>query len=320
MVGYGETLLRSKRPGWESAYINYDNLKSIVEEVERLYQSLEETPTPTPTASYESEHESLLVEEGIVSVDEAATLEKASQLSEQFLRALRNQVEKISLFALSRQGELADAVGSLRFNSHLGGDEEEVEIMEDKKTPILKDSKVSTSYGSLAITSSESNVDSTTNSIEAGSVSPYVDELSFLLPQISSQAADKDGLRGVSEKFPRPMFAGKTVLELTERASSISNSLIASDMNRDGNGHANDWENEDIGNGKDSSSSVVLDPYSLVGVELLHLLRFICVNSMVSRLYEFNQHYINDVRYLRNNLIKHHSDFYLGREKNSQEI
>jgi len=93
MVGYGESLAKARRPGWESAYIEYGNLKSLVEEVERLYQTLEDPPINTPTASYEGEQEALL-EDGLTFVDEADTLEKAAGHSELFSVLCANRWRK----------------------------------------------------------------------------------------------------------------------------------------------------------------------------------------------------------------------------------
>ncbi len=295
MVGYGESLAKARRPGWESAYIEYGNLKLIVEEVERLYKTLEETPFNSPTASFNDEKEALL-EEGMNSLDEAETLEKAAAHSELFLRVLRKQVEKVSLFALSRQGELADAVGSLRFNPYLTGDDGSAMskdpsfVGEPQKLVIRHDSKGNMkqngSYGALS--NNNSNI-SEESSIDV-SHSPYVDELSFLLPQVSRHISDKGDnsslrFRESLDTAPRPLFTGKAVLQIKHADSTSPLNLDEFASNRNGygatsNGVGNkEWMQHD--EEKDDKKVPVLDPYTLVGVELLHLLRFICINAMV---------------------------------------
>jgi SPX domain protein involved in polyphosphate accumulation len=44
MVGYGSSLRRSRRPGWEDAYLDYDALRAILEQIESLYE--EDIPVP----------------------------------------------------------------------------------------------------------------------------------------------------------------------------------------------------------------------------------------------------------------------------------
>ena len=436
MVGYDQSTSttahanaqsqQARRPGWEQAYIDYESLRSLLEEVEVLYQTSEEEakrqiePGFSASASFEkskgvdddvdvdvdvdTEHEALLrsAEDGggggggdrisyeatndinnldsKLSPSEEMTepaIDKAIEHSEHFLRSLRKQVEKVSLFALSRQGELADAVGSLRFNPYLtsGSDGDLSTLTRDRdRDPgltIRHDSKgkntgassssnglggggkgTSGSYGSMNDCSGDTSVDNSNHSgrsTSSDNPSLFMDELSFLLPQISrvkasasaaTATADRGGgkensslqFRESLDNAPRPMFTGKAILQrgFASEASfttavgmaigigasssdtsgkwkhdSFGNYVKASNSNEqtiDGSavgggmgmgmsmGLTSDEEVEmnDVNQDEENKPSPTLDPYTLIGVELLHLLRFICVNAMVSSTYTVN--------------------------------
>ena len=177
----------------------------------------------------------------------------------------------------------------------------------------------------------------------------FMDELSFLLPQISrvkasasaaTATADRGGgkensslqFRESLDNAPRPMFTGKAILQrgFASEASfttavgmaigigasssdtsgkwkhdSFGNYVKTSNSNEqtiDGSavgggmgmgmsmGLTSDEEVEmnDVNQDEENKPSPTLDPYTLIGVELLHLLRFICVNAMVSSTYTVN--------------------------------
>jgi hypothetical protein len=85
MVAYGSSLRKTRRAGWEDAYLDYDALKLLLEVMEDTQGD--------------------------------ANRRRVSIL---FTTALRKSIEKVSLFALTRQGEIADAIGALRFKGDLG--------------------------------------------------------------------------------------------------------------------------------------------------------------------------------------------------------
>ena len=216
---------------------------------------------------------------------------KAYEASELFLGTLRKEVEKVSLFALSRQGELADAVGSLRFNPHLDGGRDDP--LKFPNLIIRHDSKCNVGgggeYGSFhsdatpqhSMTSSESEDD------------PMADELWFLLPSVTPGSRKIMGGPGdnttltsnssllfresLETTAPRPLFRGDAILRTKNNRNEqdkVGQSL--------GNSSSNlETENEI----SDESGTKTLDPYTFIGVELLHLLRFICVNAMVRHRY-----------------------------------
>ena len=280
MVGYGDSLFKARRPGWDSAYLDYATLKSMLEEVEKLYKACEESAAGISTAR-EGEEEALL-EDGLYSGANELYRESlevlAHQHSEHFLRTLRKQVEKVSLFALSRQGELADAVGSLRFNPYLDGSEKEESpikrmpsnLSTTENLTIRHDSKAKGGYGSISMHSDSSDDNDIANNVLS-------DELSFLLPQISHQTRrNMNGSiprpRESLETSPRPMFSGRAVFKPKYRGFEESQHLDQPLETGEG-----------LGPDPDSLvGSSPLDPYTAVGVELLHLLRYVCINAVVS--------------------------------------
>jgi SPX domain. len=339
MVGYGESLERARRPGWDAAYLDYASLKSLLEEVERLHAivataadsssstaGITNEGFPTSSTSLladgdggkESEMVALLgspqrrghrrdasvlsinqnEEEDSVLDEEARYHEstdlktplskldssrknlqlKAYEATEVFLSSLRKEVEKVSLFALSRQGELADAVGALRFNPHLDGSRGD-NLSKPLNFIIRHDSKGNMDGGGGGGGGEYGSVhsDATPHSMTSTELDDdqMADELWFLLPSMTlgnrkiGTAAKEGTVTNSSLLFreslettaPRPLFAGDAVLR------------TKSNNNAKGHFEADD---EDTTNQTQS-----LDPFTFIGVELLHLLRFICVNAMV---------------------------------------
>ena len=339
MVGYGKSLRNARRAGWSAAYLDYDSLKSLLEEVERLYKAFDEQTAGQQEESSSSrrggEVELLLspksnihgnaavIEAGLGGADPSGgggpyhsgsgvqpsnglvrqALEvKMHEQSERFLRTLRKQVEKVSLFALSRQGELADAVGSMRFNPFLDGSDElsTMSRLSARSSPPSKkenltvrhDSRgnIKGEYGSMH--SSDSNLSNLEFNAETYADSPIADDLWFLLPNISPRRGNDVNnsslrLRETLDTAPRPLFTGRAVLKSTQKknvpwqksghGSWEKKEGLALDDNEE---RDNEWSST-MENG-DEEEGPTFDPYTLIGVELLHLLRFICVNAMVS--------------------------------------
>jgi hypothetical protein len=219
---------------------------------------------------------------------------KAYETTEVFLSTLRKEVEKVSLFALSRQGELADAVGALRFNPHLdgvGGDN----LSKSSNLIIRHDSKgnVGGDYGSF-------HSDATPHSMASSELDDeqMADELWFLLPSTNpgSRATGPSSKGGIVSNSsllfresldttaPRPLFTGDAVLRTksSSKGHSMGQTLGNSFEGKDDNPFtpSNDLEADDEVSTNQTRS---LDPFTFIGVELLHLLRFICVNAMVSQ-------------------------------------
>jgi SPX domain protein involved in polyphosphate accumulation len=99
MVNYGEALRKARRPGWEDAYLDYEELKRIRNRLEALLIERDDD-----------------IAASLVSVgSESPYLQKYFELRTEFADKLHSEIEKISLFSLTRLGELANAVGVLRF-------------------------------------------------------------------------------------------------------------------------------------------------------------------------------------------------------------
>lgn len=76
MVAYGAALRTSRRPGWEQAYVDYDALRTLLE---RMGQE-----------------------------------DDIWQAQNEFQTKLRLEADKVSLFTLTRQGEIAESLGALK--------------------------------------------------------------------------------------------------------------------------------------------------------------------------------------------------------------
>lgn len=298
MVGYGESLTRARRPGWESAYLDYSYLSFLLKDLEDSYAKLmdqndqtevdEENPSETTRLlSEQSRDDSRTIEKDQTHI----SLEKvAHEASENFLRVLRKQVEKISLFTLSRQGDLADAVGYLRFDigalnaglklRSMDQTDHNVESFGDKL--LIAHGSDSKLFGATAHQTEDSfleSLDHITRSEPSDSYhgEEFYESMAFPLPTCKRYLqGEKDKILNSSLRLrdslkfqPKPLFTGE----------SFFNNKNPLEISTTGPGL-------EIEEGRpttptDRSSSVVLDPYTLIGVELLHILRFVCINAMV---------------------------------------
>ena len=279
MVGYGSSLRQARRQGWYDAYLDYDRLKRILHEIEALYTDLSvETAHvdsikkalshDAPRAST-TEHAALLVVEGgrrqrifsdpthstsdtmpnVAYVKSAnARLDDANQkarvLAEKFLDLVHSEVEKVFLFALARQGEIADAVGSLRFASSLL----RLSISSGELTNLSTMKSSSVNDGGDESSDEENEDEAGWGNI--GDIA--LGETAALLPRSSMRLPPQAiPFQGPMREFP--MFQGKGVT--SSALSSTQDDHSSGDMD-------------------------VLHSYSSLGVELLHLVRYICVNAM----------------------------------------
>lgn len=272
MVGYGASLRRARREGWHDAYINYDRLKKILKDINSVYNDLDTVSSTshhfTPATSYDDApvattvgEETSLLETGrprapsdpTCTHDVGAATEatddstdqkledahrRARELAGKFLDLLHSEVEKVFLFSLARQGEIADAVGSLRYA--------------DAPVP-LRMSVGTVRSSSLLEFGRESTGDDEEEDEEDeddgfGTGDIALGETAALLPRTSirlpSQASPPHAIRKQVGNQERALFQGDGLFT----------------------GALND-----------------LDSYSALGVELLHLLRFVCVNAMAVR-------------------------------------
>lgn len=235
MVGYGDALRKSQRPGWEKAYLDYDGLKHIRHQIEAVL--VERDQELTARLGLDGGDRDITQ---ALSFDEG--LRKYHELRVQFSTKLHSEIEKISLFGLSRMGELAEAVGALRFRGHGvttprvsldGGDAEDADE-NSRKTRISFEQDIETTRDGEAIF----------NFDELGG------ERATLLP-----ASDKRSV--VTASSSRRKSLTPSTPHLFSRSKLVT--LLGRQFNE---------EKDKVG------------LYSDVGVELLHLLKYTCLNSV----------------------------------------
>lgn len=205
MVGFGDSLSKSRRPGWEAAYLDYEGLKEIRHQLEALLVKRDQDIAA-----------SLSFQPGSYVEVDSDGLQKYRELTEKFAFKLHNEIEKVSLFSLARMGELADAVGALRFKKSAG----------------------------LAI-SSCSDLNDASEDIEKGYNFEEFGERASLLPSSGRRSYS----RKRSSNPPAQNLFSEEILE------TIVGAKIGP-------------ESDEIGF------------YSDVGVELIHLLKFTCLNAV----------------------------------------
>lgn len=106
MVRFGESLKHSCREGWEDAYLDYDRLKEILDKMEAECSRLR--LSETPLASFDNNYDT---------GDDSGSYysRRYSELSNEFTYKLSKEIERVTLFSLSKIGDVANAVGALRF-------------------------------------------------------------------------------------------------------------------------------------------------------------------------------------------------------------
>lgn len=282
MVGYGSSLRQARRQGWYDAYLDYDRLKRILDEIEALYadclsvdliDSVTRSPSHDAPRAATTEDAALLALEGgrrerifsdpthstattatrrpeaadrMTAITRLADANrKARVLAEKFLDLVHSEVEKVFLFALARQGEIADAVGALRFASS----SLRLSVSSGELTNLATSN--GSGIGDGGDESSDEENDDEGGWGNMGDIA--LGETAALLPRASMRLASQasSSKESMSE---HPMFQGKGVM---------THSVLSSTQNDDSSGGMS-----------------ALDSYSALGVELLHLVRYICVNAM----------------------------------------
>ena len=113
MVAYGNSLREARRHGWEEAYCDYEKLKLHLKKMEDIWV---ETGASETLASSSEEYPLLNDKKsGEDDIEKSPLLERLVKARTAFLEDLQPEIEKVALFTLKKQGELADAVGALRF-------------------------------------------------------------------------------------------------------------------------------------------------------------------------------------------------------------
>ena len=227
MVGFGAVLDKSRRPVWRTAYLDYEGLKSILYKLEMAVVG------NSARLSFQAQD---LTPDFPDVIDE-----DVRRYSTEFMSMLHSEIEKVTLFCLSRLGDLAHSLGALRFDAdtlHEYPDEDHDDDDEEyaKKTGAVAEG-------------AEENMKRTMHYRGLNPNDPG--ERDSLLT-----AADSRSYNGMS---PSRRMANAILFHRENLATLIGSRS----------------------NGVDDKFGV----YAEIGVELLHLLKFSCMNAVGVRNY-----------------------------------
>jgi hypothetical protein len=221
---------------------------------------------------------------------------KARAITERFLGLLRAETEKVTLFAQARLGELADTAGSLRFPSF-----DDTEYGAASRT----DRHTRTSYGDYPLSdggrhpsasSSDDDGAGGGNAVFPWSDSSDEDEKSGgslpKLPHVYSLGGISDESRSRSKRMGRMSTPQKSNRKRPEAKPEIKDGVALKAVQRQidrftklRNTRPVFLRNDHI-LGEDMlliSAVEEADGYTAIGVELMHVLKFICVNLIAVR-------------------------------------
>ena len=106
MVGFGAVLDRSRRQVWSTAYLDYEGLKLILDHLDdAVLDNSERLTNHHPNARRVNDATDVVI------IDDNVRLH-----SKEFMNKLHVEIEKVTLFCLSRLGDLAHSLGALRFD------------------------------------------------------------------------------------------------------------------------------------------------------------------------------------------------------------
>ncbi|KAL7520878.1 hypothetical protein ACHAWX_005574 [Stephanocyclus meneghinianus] len=215
MVNYGVSLRKARRPGWEDAYLDYEGLKDIRNRLEALLV----------------ERDDDIAESLFGAAPDSPYLRKYFELRGEFAEKLHSEIEKVSLFSLNQLGEVANAVGVLRFMTvETNGPESPTASTIYTKQPFPEETR----------DVEEAKPNEATNYDEFG-------DKASLLP-----ASDRRSVKA----FRRKSTTQTSSTRLFSRSKLVA--LVGRQFNND----------------RDKISI-----YSDLGVELLHILKYTCVNA-----------------------------------------
>jgi len=238
MVAYSAKLQQARRPGWEEAYLDYARLK----------QSLLEGDLEAAVLEADNEEQRV----GGSNSSRMSTIEAARR---RFLGALETEIEKVSLFTLSRQGELADAVGAYRFPAY------QISRIDHRVPPAPPPPPPEASPSDWLL-----------SPITKRSGEPVAPLPSFLRTSSRSDGqptTEAAAAAAASTTVPtRPMFRATESLSVNfgdDGAVVVSQQQV---------------NNPAAPPPPPNNTSMMLDGYTRIAIELLHLLRYICVNGI----------------------------------------
>jgi len=270
MVGYGSSLRKARRIGWESTYLDYDGMKCLLSDLDENISLHHRASMKFTGIEY---NESIgLLETGLnLQYTSAETKLNICETSDYFLQMLRREVEKVSLYTIKRQGEIADALGDLRFsyNAPKGERKEPLWVEHNSERGFFRSISDDDVSGEAVLSSAAEET--------------LIDDLAALLPKFKNKNVELNSsmlrqAESLKPSGPRPMFRGSGIFQSAEIMGSKDETYYDSDdewVPIDNNSTNNDADvQEEEGN---------LGHYTILAVELLHLLRYICVNAMAMR-------------------------------------
>jgi hypothetical protein len=222
MVGYGASLRQARRRGYEATYLQYDSLNQILKEIEELCSARAERLSARLGFDHGQQQQQQV---GNVFGDIDKQLK---DLFHRFLKELQQESEKVALVTLTKQGQLADAMGALRFGKEAGHISHPTTAVQG---PSFKEENID----------DDSSFDDDDDDGNEAAFGRFGEEAA-LLPHLPHRISE----RSDTLSQPKPIF-GETI-----KAGIIG-----------------EWKGENK-----------MDSYTALGVEVLHLLRYICVNAM----------------------------------------
>ena len=258
MVGFGAVLDKSRRPVWRTAYLDYEGLKSILYKLEMAVVG------NSARLSFQAQD---LTPDFPDVIDE-----DVRRYSTEFMSMLHSEIEKVTLFCLSRLGDLAHSLGALRFDAdtlHEYPDEDHDDDDEEyaKKTGAVAEG-------------AEENMKRT---MHYRGLNP-------------NDPGERDSLLTVAERAEENKKRTTNHLGLNPNDPGERDSLLTAADSRSYNGmspsrrmaNAILFHRENLATLIGSRSNGVDDKfgvYAEIGVELLHLLKFSCMNAVGVRNY-----------------------------------
>ena len=234
MVRFGESLKDSCREGWEDAYLDYERLKDILDKMEAECSRLSETPL----ASFDSN-----VDTGDGNGSYYSRHNKYTELSNEFSYELSKEIERVTLFSLSKIGDVANAVGAIRFALRRN------EVAHDKSLNCASSSseQLTTIVGSFNEKQDDGDGFNFDEFGERASLLPASNERNYIDLKSSIRVSSRRSSVVSGELFQKEKLV----------------SLVGHQINTE------EIKEKDIH-----------EAYSELGVELLHLLKFNCLNAV----------------------------------------
>jgi Major Facilitator Superfamily len=220
MAGFGSSIRLSRRDGWEGAYLDYDRLEAALTRLETLVLAVGTSTSGARGVGSRREgheHQSLLFKPKAMSL-EHGFVDRLVKHSQAFLRDLHLEIERVALFSLKKQGELADAVGSLRF-------------AEDPIFSSTSSSGIFGGGGGLLLLQLQDEY----NGTASNSINNKVDQYSHvgveLLHLLRFIGINYTGVRKILEKFEKVVYALMNIATDTNDIESTSVYLLKNSGN-----------------------------------------------------------------------------------------